>query len=72
LVDRRRAFVGGIVLVTAGVEMLPNERRRLLLKKVREFEDLTAAAILTANTISAQSKTGPNMSSGKSTPTIAV
>ena len=35
----RRTFVGGVVLVTAGVEALPEERRRSLLQKVREFGD---------------------------------
>jgi hypothetical protein len=36
--DFRRAFVGGVVLITAGVEALPEERRRSLLQKVRQFD----------------------------------
>ncbi len=34
----RRTFVGGMVMVTAGVEALPGEQRRSLLAKVRAFE----------------------------------
>ena len=34
----RRTFVGGVVLLTAGVETLPETSRRSLLKKVRSFE----------------------------------
>ena len=36
--DFRRAFVGGIVVVTAGVEALPREQRGSLLSKVRAFD----------------------------------
>jgi hypothetical protein len=38
----RRAFVGGVVLITAGVEALPIERRRSILQKVREFDAFNA------------------------------
>jgi hypothetical protein len=34
----RRTFVGGMVLITAGVEAMPLEQRRSLLAKVRAFE----------------------------------
>ena len=34
----RRTFVGGVVMITAGVEALPVEQRRMLLQKVRAFD----------------------------------
>ena len=34
----RRSFVGGVVVVTAGFESLPAERRGLILAKVRAFD----------------------------------
>ena len=34
----RRTFVGGAVMITAGVEALPPEQRRSLLAKVRAFD----------------------------------
>jgi hypothetical protein len=34
----RRSFVGGVVVVTAGFESLPVDRRRLILAKVRAFD----------------------------------
>jgi hypothetical protein len=34
----RRSFVGGIVLLTAGVEALPEASRRSLLTRVRQFD----------------------------------
>ena len=34
----RRSFVGGVVVVTAGVEALPRERRASLLAQVRAFD----------------------------------
>jgi Protein of unknown function (DUF3768) len=37
----RRSFVGGMVVITAGVEALPAEQRRLLLAKVRAFDTFT-------------------------------
>ena len=37
----RRTFVGGVVLITAGVEAMPVEQRRSLLQKVRAFETFT-------------------------------
>jgi hypothetical protein len=39
--DFRRTFVGGAVMITAGVEAMPDEQRRSLLAKVRAFEDFT-------------------------------
>jgi hypothetical protein len=40
--DFRRSFVGGVVLLTAGVEALPNKVRRSLLKRVRDFDAFTS------------------------------
>src|SRR5271154_1136977 len=37
----RRTFVGGMVMITAGVEALPVEQRRSLLQKVRAFDVFT-------------------------------
>ena len=37
----RRTFVGGLVLITAGVEAMPVEQRRSLLAKVRAFDVFT-------------------------------
>jgi Protein of unknown function (DUF3768) len=34
----RRTFVGGLVLITAGVEAMPIDQRRSLLAKVHSFE----------------------------------
>ena len=34
----RRTFVGGAVMITAGVEAMPLDQRRSLLQKVRVFE----------------------------------
>jgi Protein of unknown function (DUF3768) len=34
----RNTFVGGAVMITAGVEAMPLDRRRALLQKVRSFE----------------------------------
>src|SRR5208337_3200774 len=34
----RRTFVGGMVMITAGVEAMPRDQRRALLAKVRAFE----------------------------------
>ena len=34
----RRTFVGGAVMITAGVEAMPVDQRRSLLAKVRAFE----------------------------------
>ena len=39
--DFRRTFVGGVVLITAGVEAMPDEQRRSLLAKVRAFNAFT-------------------------------
>ena len=37
----RRTFVGGMVMITAGVEALPVEQCRSLLQQVRAFDALT-------------------------------
>jgi hypothetical protein len=39
--DFRRTFVGGVVLITAGVEAMPDDYRRSLLAKVRAFDSFT-------------------------------
>jgi len=39
----RRTFTGGVVLLTAGVEALPDDVRQSLLKLVREFDAFTPA-----------------------------
>ena len=39
--DFRRSFVGGLVMITAGVEAMPAEQRRSLLAKVRAFDAFT-------------------------------
>src|ERR1700686_5032027 len=37
----RRTFVGGMVMITTGVEAMPVEQRRSLLQKVRAFDVFT-------------------------------
>ena len=37
----RRTFVGGAVMITAGVEAMPRDQRRMLLEKVRAFDAFT-------------------------------
>ena len=37
----RRTFVGGAVVITAGVEAMPADQRRSLLQKVRAFDVFT-------------------------------
>ena len=37
----RHTFVGGMIMITAGVEALPAEQRRSLLQKVRAFDVFT-------------------------------
>ena len=37
----RRTFVGGAVMITAGVEAMPRDQRRVLLEKVRTFDAFT-------------------------------
>ena len=39
--DFRRTFVGGMVMITTGIEAMPVERRRSLLAKVRAFDAFT-------------------------------
>jgi hypothetical protein len=38
----RQSFIGGVVVVTAGFESLPPDRRRLILAKVRAFDQFDA------------------------------
>src|SRR5271157_6551667 len=37
----RRTFVGGMVVITAGVEAMPVDQRRSLLEKIRAFDVFT-------------------------------
>jgi Protein of unknown function (DUF3768) len=37
----RRTFVGGAVMITAGVEAMPLDQRRSLIQKVRSFESFS-------------------------------
>ena len=37
----RRTFVGGMVMITVGVEAMPPDQRRSLLEKVRAFDAFT-------------------------------
>ena len=37
----RRSFVGGAVMITAGVEAMPLDQRRSLLQKIRDFDAFT-------------------------------
>jgi hypothetical protein len=37
----RRTFIGGAVMITAGVEAMPADQRRSLLQKVRAFDAFT-------------------------------
>jgi hypothetical protein len=39
--DFRRSFVGGLVVITAGIEPMPAAQRKSLLAKVRSFDDFT-------------------------------
>jgi hypothetical protein len=39
--DFRRSFVGGLVVITAGVEAMPAQQRKSLLAKVRAFDVFT-------------------------------
>jgi hypothetical protein len=38
----RRSFVGGAILISAGVEALPPEFRKTLMQRVREFDAFNA------------------------------
>jgi hypothetical protein len=39
--DFRRTFVGGMVVITVGIEALPVDQCRSLLRKVRGFDDFS-------------------------------
>jgi hypothetical protein len=60
----RRTFVGGMVMITAGVEAMPIEQRRALLAKVRAFDVFTDDNDPTANTTSARSTRAASAASG--------
>ena len=65
----RRTFVGGAVVITAGVEALPADQRRSILAKVRAFDAFTRTTTPTASTTSASSSTATSAASGRSTTT---
>ena len=67
----RRTFVGGMVMITAGVEALPVDLRRSLLAKVRAFDVLPTTTIPMANTTSARSTRTASAVSGRSSTTTA-
>ena len=62
----RRTFVGGMVMITAGVEAMPVEQRRALLAKVRAFDVFTDGNDPMASTTSARSTRAASAASGKS------
>ena len=37
----RRHFIGGTVVLTSGINAMPEEQRRSILRKVRDFSDFT-------------------------------
>ena len=63
----RRTFVGGAVMITAGVEAMPVEQRRSLLQKVRAFDAFTDGNDPHGNTTLARSTRAAFAASGKST-----
>ena len=67
----RRTFVGGLVMITAGVEAMPLDQRRSLLAKVRAFDAFTDDNDPHANTTSARSTRAASAASGRSTTTTA-
>jgi hypothetical protein len=69
--DFRRSFVGGLVMITAGVEAMPAEQRKSLLAKVRAFDVFTEDNDPSGNTTSALSTRAVCVTSGRSTTTIA-
>ena len=66
----RRSFVGGVVVVTAGLESLPAERRGLILAKVRAFDQFNEDNDPHGSTTSASSTTAKSAACGRSTTTI--
>jgi hypothetical protein len=67
----RRTFVGGAVMITAGVEAMPCEQRRTLLEKVRAFEAFTDDNDPHGDTTSVRSTRAASAASGRSTSTSA-
>ena len=63
--DFRRTFVGGLVMITAGVEAMPAEQRKSLLAKVRAFDVFTEDNDPSGNTTSALSTRAVSATSGK-------
>jgi hypothetical protein len=62
-----RTFVGGAVMITAGVEAMPLDQRRPLLQKVRSFEAFGEDNDPIRSTISARWTKPASGSSGRST-----
>jgi hypothetical protein len=62
----RRSFVGGVVVVTAGFETLPAERRRVILAKIRAFDAFDEDKIRTASTTSVLLRSAAFAASGRS------
>jgi hypothetical protein len=67
----RRTFVGGMVLITAGVEAMPVDQRRSLLQKVRASTSSPTTTIPIENTTSARSTRAASATSGRSSITTA-
>jgi hypothetical protein len=61
-----RSFIGGVVVVTTGFESLPADRRRLILTKVRGFDQFDDDTTRTASTTSVSSKIAESGASGRS------
>jgi hypothetical protein len=65
----RRTFAGGKVMMTSGVDELPDCVKAEALRQVATFSDFTPTTILMASTTSAASRWWVVSSSGKSTTT---
>ena len=63
----RRTFVGGMVMITAGVEAMPVDQRRSLLRRCAPSTPSPTTTIPTANTTSARSTRAASAASGRST-----
>ena len=64
--DFRRTFVGGMVMITAGVEAMPAEQRESLLRRSAPSTFSPTTTIPTASTTSARSTKPASATSGKS------
>jgi hypothetical protein len=69
--DFRRTFVGGAVVITAGVEAMPAEQRRSLLAKVRAFNAFTEDNDPHGEHDFGESTRAVSVTSGRSTTTTA-